>query len=124
MQVIPLLLLTSYLVLAQRFFKGWHERFEQDTDMSPEDRQLSAWMLFIATALWPVTVPISYLELTKAKREHQVTVAIESVIYYNDQQNCSATSLTAQLSELKTSQLVTPQSVNAWASKYSTAELN
>lgn len=57
-----------YLLCAGYFFKGWFELYKQDTKMSAEEKQLSRVILAIATVLWPVTVPLSYIEkASKAK---------------------------------------------------------
>lgn len=52
-----------YLVMAYSFLSKWLIVFEQDTDMNEQERQLSFVLLALITVLWPVAVPISYLEL-------------------------------------------------------------
>lgn len=61
-----------YLLFAGYFFKGWFELYKRDTTMSAEEKQLSKVILAIATVLWPVTVPLSYIEKrSKAKKSPQ-----------------------------------------------------
>lgn len=68
----PLLvaLLVPYLLMASCFFNSWLQLFKKDTSLSANDRLLSMVMLFIATILWPVVVPIAYLELLKQKNDN------------------------------------------------------
>jgi len=61
-------LAVNYLLMAPCFFMRWLELFEKDTSMTSEDRLRSKWILVLATILWPVVVPIAYLELLKAQK--------------------------------------------------------
>ena len=61
-----------YLLVAGYFFNKWFKLYRQDTNMSEEEKQLSKVILAIATVLWPVTVPLSYIEkASKAKKAAQ-----------------------------------------------------
>lgn len=56
-----------YLLMAAWVLTIWLKFFKQDTSLSSEDRLLSMVILVIATILWPVVVPIAYLELLQEK---------------------------------------------------------
>lgn len=61
-----------YLLFAGYFFKGWFDLYKRDTKMSAEEKQLSWVILAIATLLWPIAVPLSYMEkVSKAKKSAQ-----------------------------------------------------
>jgi len=61
-------LIVFYIIIAAHFFTTWLKFLEQELrTYSSEDRYLSWVTLIVATILWPVVVPISYLELLKAK---------------------------------------------------------
>jgi hypothetical protein len=73
--LIVLLITVYYLVMARRFFKLWLKFFQLDNSMSPGERRLSWVTLFVATILWPIVVPHSYLTLIEKKlASQQVTV--------------------------------------------------
>lgn len=65
----PLLvaLVVTYLLTGSCFFYRWLQLFKKDTSLSSNERLLSLVMLVMATILWPVVVPIAYLELLKQK---------------------------------------------------------
>lgn len=67
MKLLQIALLVAYLLMASCFFTLWLEFFKRDTRFSSEDRYLSIVILVIATILWPLVVPIAYLELLKEK---------------------------------------------------------
>ena len=54
--------ITFYLLIARSFFNTWLAVFNQDPILSPEERFLVA-ILIVSTVLWPIIVPIAYLEL-------------------------------------------------------------
>jgi hypothetical protein len=64
----PGYIIATYLLMAIPFLSIWLNAFRRDTSLSARDRQLSLVVLAVATVLWPVVVPISYLELLKKKR--------------------------------------------------------
>ena len=65
MELLPVALVVVYLLMASCFFYSWLKLFKQDTNLSSDERLLSQIVLVIATILWPVVVPITYLELLK-----------------------------------------------------------
>lgn len=67
MKLMIVALVFVYLLMAPRFFTRWLKLFKQDSSLSSEDKLLSMAILVIATTLWPVVVPIAYLELLKEK---------------------------------------------------------
>jgi hypothetical protein len=64
-------LLALYLSGAAVYFAIAFRAFKQDTDLSPSDLRLSRIALVVATAIWPVLVPLSCLELAL---KHQAAV--------------------------------------------------
>jgi hypothetical protein len=61
------------LTSAFYFFTIWLKFFKRDTGLSLEDKQLSLVILGVATLLWPVVVPLAYIELlSKPKKYCQV----------------------------------------------------
>ena len=69
-------LVVDYLVMAPFFFRSWIELFDKEPSMSSEDRLLSKVILVVATILWPVVVPIAYLELLKTQKLNGVDVTV------------------------------------------------
>lgn len=66
-------LVTIYLLTACVFFFRWIKCFLKDTRMSYQQKYTSIPVLLIATALWPVVAPVSYLELlTNKDREDSI----------------------------------------------------
>lgn len=58
-------LVAAYLVMAFLFWTTWLEYLEQEPSISSEDRRLYMLLFVTTTILWPVVVPIAYLELFK-----------------------------------------------------------
>ena len=58
MKVLPAI----YFSAAFYFFGFWFEAFKRDTNMSIQEKRLSLLVLIVATVLWPIAVPICYLE--------------------------------------------------------------
>lgn len=56
-----------YLLISSYFFTNWLKFFKRKPRLSPEEIFLSFVILVVATILWPVVVPISYLKLVKAR---------------------------------------------------------
>ena len=52
-----------YLISGSYFLAIWLKFFKRDTRLSLEDRWLSLAILGVATLLWPIVVPLAYLEL-------------------------------------------------------------
>jgi uncharacterized membrane protein YozB (DUF420 family) len=69
MQMLSLSILTCYFLVMPVLFWNWLGFFRKDGDMSGTERRLSLLVLAIATVLWPIVLPLSYLELLgKVKR--------------------------------------------------------
>lgn len=60
-----------YLIMTPLFFSIWFNFFQRDSSLSYEDKRLSWVILLTATILWPVVVPIAYLELLS---KHNINV--------------------------------------------------
>ncbi|MGB5963165.1 MAG: hypothetical protein WBG73_21185 [Coleofasciculaceae cyanobacterium] len=71
MIIIILILILFYLAILQRVFKVWLKFFQQDSDISLEEKRLSWFILIVGAILWPLVVPISYLGLLEKKLEQQ-----------------------------------------------------
>lgn len=71
MIIIKLILVLFYLAILQRVFKVWLKFFQQDSDISPEEKRLSWFILIVGAILWPLVIPISYLGLLEKKLEQQ-----------------------------------------------------
>ncbi|MGC1393833.1 MAG: hypothetical protein WA828_06090 [Coleofasciculaceae cyanobacterium] len=71
MIIIMLVLILFYLAILQRVFKVWLKFFQQDSDISPQEKRLSWFILIVGAILWPLVVPISYLGLLEKKLEQQ-----------------------------------------------------
>jgi hypothetical protein len=52
-----------YVIMAPYFFTTWFKVFKRDSSLSSPEKRLSWVTLLIATILWPIVVPIAYLEL-------------------------------------------------------------
>ncbi len=65
-----------YLLMATCFFTIWLEFFKGDTSrsLSLQEECLGWAILSVATILWPVVVPIAYLEVLLAKRNNRILV--------------------------------------------------
>jgi len=76
-----------YLVISSYFFTNWLKFFKRKSRLSPEEIFLSFVILVVATILWPVVVPISYLELLKARTPHSSRI-IPIAILIDFQMRC------------------------------------
>ena len=64
-----------YLISGSYFFTIWWKFLKQDTRLSLEDRLFSLTVLGVATLLWPIVIPLAYLELlSKQKKCCQVAL--------------------------------------------------
>lgn len=70
------LILISYIIFAGLFFTEWLSFFIDDKEMSPPIRLFSGILLVIATILWPLIVPLAYLELLKFNRKHKKIISL------------------------------------------------
>lgn len=60
--------ITFYVVMLPIFFSRWLDFMQHDDSLSPNEKFSSWVILLIATILWPIVVPISYLELLDARK--------------------------------------------------------
>jgi hypothetical protein len=60
-----------YLVMAYCFFTEWLDFFLEDDEMTLEQRYFFGVILVIASILWPIVVPLAYLELLKFHKKHK-----------------------------------------------------
>jgi hypothetical protein len=60
-----------YLIMTPLFFSIWLNFFQRDSSLSYREKRLSWVILLTATILWPVVVPIAYLELLS---KHNINV--------------------------------------------------
>jgi hypothetical protein len=62
-------LMTCYCLMMPLLFANWYGMHAQDGDMSRTERRWSGVVLALATLLWPVVLPLTYIELLgKVKR--------------------------------------------------------
>ncbi len=54
-----------YLLIARSFFTTWLAVFQKDTQLNSEEKFLVVVILIISTVLWPVVLPLAYLELLR-----------------------------------------------------------
>ena len=57
-----------YVVMLPILFSQWLDFMQHDDSLSPNEKFSSWVILLIATILWPIVVPISYLELLDARK--------------------------------------------------------
>lgn len=67
MKSLQIALVVAYLFMAPFYFTNWLKLFRKDTNLSSNERLASMAILAISTILWPLIVPIAYLELLKQK---------------------------------------------------------
>ncbi|MEQ8754475.1 MAG: hypothetical protein RID09_13300 [Coleofasciculus sp. G1-WW12-02] len=61
-------LVAFYLVMLPILFSRWLDFMQHDDSLSSKDKFFSWVILVIATIMWPIVVPISYLELLDTRR--------------------------------------------------------
>lgn len=71
MKLTIVILVLFYLVILQRIFKVWLEFFQQDSNISLQEKQLSWVILITGAVVWPLVIPISYLSLLERKLAQQ-----------------------------------------------------
>jgi hypothetical protein len=59
------LFLTWYAIVAGLLFRTWLDYADRDDAMTPNQQRLSWVILFVATSLWVLTLPLAYRELLK-----------------------------------------------------------
>lgn len=66
MSLLQVCLASLYLLIAVTFFQNWYDAYKRDLkNMDEEDIFVSRVILGLATLLWPVVVPVSYLRMLK-----------------------------------------------------------
>ncbi|MEM7717273.1 MAG: hypothetical protein AAF349_27620 [Cyanobacteria bacterium P01_A01_bin.68] len=75
-----------YLIMACCFFIQWLGFFIDDKEMTSTQRYLSLLVLILATILWPLIVPLAYLELLKFHKKHKQV--IDLLINVSDAKLC------------------------------------
>ncbi|WP_044210924.1 hypothetical protein [Coleofasciculus chthonoplastes] len=64
-------LILFYLVMLLLFFTRWLGFLQREENLSPQTRFHSLMFLLTAAILWPLVVPISYLELLERQEQLQ-----------------------------------------------------
>jgi hypothetical protein len=72
MQILIGLLLVVYGVVAPVLFFTWVELMRRDRPVSRRERLLSRCVVLIATALWPIVLPLTYLELLERTQSSKI----------------------------------------------------
>ena len=67
MKALQVALVVAYLFMAPFYFTSWLKLFHKNATMTSNQRFASLIVLIISTILWPLVVPIAYLELLKQK---------------------------------------------------------
>ncbi|ARV59250.1 hypothetical protein BZZ01_11985 [Nostocales cyanobacterium HT-58-2] len=68
MSKMQLTLVITYLMMTVYFFTNWLRFVLRHPSSSPEDKFLSFVMFFISTVLWPIVVPMSFVEILKTRK--------------------------------------------------------
>lgn len=63
MQLLLLLPISFYCLLMPILFVNWLSLFQEDTELTKREKQLSMGVIAIATLLWQIVIPFAYLEL-------------------------------------------------------------
>ncbi|MCD8486521.1 hypothetical protein QQ054_14780 [Oscillatoria amoena NRMC-F 0135] len=72
MSLLQVGLASVYLLLGVTFFQNWYDAFKRDQpNLDEEDILISRIVLGVATVLWPVVVPISYIKVLQATRREK-----------------------------------------------------
>ncbi len=74
--VLTNLAIVFYLTMACCFFVQWLGFFIDDKEMNSAQRYFSMIILIIGTILWPVVVPLAYLELLKFHKKHKQVIDV------------------------------------------------
>ncbi|NJN48580.1 MAG: hypothetical protein HC805_00635 [Alkalinema sp. RL_2_19] len=79
MQLLTLSLLALYMVVMPLLFSSWYSLYLNEPGMNASQRQTSRIVIMLATLLWPVVLPMSYLELlNKVKRYKRQSITVQS----------------------------------------------
>ena len=84
--VITNLAVVFYLIMACCFFVQWLGFFIDDKEMNAAQRYFSIIILILGTILWPLIVPLAYLELLKFHKKHKQV--IDLLISLSDPRLC------------------------------------
>lgn len=68
METLQVVLVVTYLLGSSYFFIKWLKFFKGQPELAPEDTFLSLVILVITTILWPLIVPISFLEFLRTRK--------------------------------------------------------
>jgi uncharacterized membrane protein len=71
MQVLIYGLLAFYAIVMPMLFTNWYGLYSQEAGMSLNQRQTSRIVIMVATLLWPIVLPMSYLELLKKVKRYE-----------------------------------------------------
>ncbi len=71
MQALIYGLLAFYAIVMPMLFTNWYGLYCQDAGMSLNQRQTSRIVIMLATLLWPIVLPMSYLELLKKVKRYE-----------------------------------------------------
>jgi uncharacterized membrane protein len=71
MQTILYGLFVCYLLVMPVLFVNWFGMFQQDTEATGVERQMSWIVLVLATLAWPVVLPFTYVELLAKVRRYE-----------------------------------------------------
>jgi hypothetical protein len=63
-----------YFLIAFCFFNLWLDFFLDDKEMSSEQRYFSSIVLVLGSALWPIVIPIAYVELLKLHKKNKMII--------------------------------------------------
>lgn len=71
MQILTFALLALYMLVMPMLFSSWYGLYLGDRHMNAQQRQTSRIVMVIATLLWPIVLPLSYLELLKKVKRYE-----------------------------------------------------
>ncbi|MFM2430268.1 MAG: hypothetical protein RLZZ511_1481 [Cyanobacteriota bacterium] len=64
-------LLALYAFVMPVLFTNWYGLYLQETRMTVHQRQISRIVLIIATLLWPIVLPMTYVELLQKIKRYE-----------------------------------------------------
>nr|WP_026082677.1 hypothetical protein [Mastigocladopsis repens] len=74
MNKMQLALVISYLLMTGYFFITWLRFSLRHPSASPEDTFLSFVLFLITTVLWPIVLPLSFVEILRTRKVEFSTV--------------------------------------------------
>jgi hypothetical protein len=72
----------SYLFMTCYFFFNWLKFSLRNPTASPEDKFLSFVMFLITTVLWPLVIPISFIDNLKNKKFELSTIVPALLLFF------------------------------------------